>query len=132
MPARPKIQAMLLWAHMRRALHIAVTLIVALLLLRPFECFAAGDPTSKVADCCLKGKCAPTANSDACCRNSIPDRDHFVPLNVAGHLHLSPPIAIAAVYVPAPAPRSTLRIYAGSVRHQPPRIELIAPSLPFL
>jgi len=82
---------------MRRALHIAVSLVVAVLLVGPFDCFAAGAPRSHVADCCLKRKCAPTADSDACCKNSVPDRDQFVPTKTVEHP--SPLIAIVAAYV---------------------------------
>jgi hypothetical protein len=64
---------------MRRAFHIAVSLMVLVLLLGPFDCFAAGAPNNRVADCWLKGHCAPTANADACCKNSVPDRNQFVP-----------------------------------------------------
>jgi hypothetical protein len=115
---------------MRRALHIAVSLILVVLVLRPFECFAAGAPRSHVADCCLKGKCAPTANSDACCKNSVPDRDQFVPSKAAEHL--SPPIAIVLGSVVTLAPRSTFRDFVDPARHPPPRIELTAPGLPLL
>jgi hypothetical protein len=114
---------------MRRGLHIAISLMVAILFLRPLECIATGAPRSDM-DCCLKGKCAPTANSDACCKNSVPDRDRFVPSKAAQHS--SPLIASVAVYVPAPAPGYMFRAFADPVRHPPPRIELTAPSLPLL
>jgi hypothetical protein len=115
---------------MRRALHIAVSLMVVVLLLRPFECFAAGTSRSDAADCCLKGTCAPTTNSDACCKNSVPVRDQFVPVKFTGHLARL--IVIAAVYVPVPPPRSSIRAFADPAQHPPPRIEFIAPSLPLL
>jgi hypothetical protein len=116
--------------EMRRVLHIAVSLIAVALLLRPFECFAAGTPSGGEADCCLKGKCAPTANSDACCKNSVPVRDQFVPLKLNGHV--SPLIVIVSACVPVLVPSSTRRAFTDSVRHPPPRIELISPSLPLL
>ena len=115
---------------MRRALHIAVSLMLAVLLFRPFECFAAAAPRSQVADCCWKGECAPTANSDACCKSSVPDRNQFLPSKAAPHS--SPLIAIVEVYVSTLAPRLTLRAFADPSRHPPPRIELAAPSLPLL
>jgi len=115
---------------MRRALQIAVSLMGVALLLGPFDCFAAGATRSRVADCCLKGHCAPSANSDACCKNSVPDRDQSV-LSPAAE-HSSPLIAIAAAYVPAPTPGSTFGSFAGPALHPPPRIELSTPSLPLL
>jgi len=95
---------------------------VALLFLRPFECIATGAPPSDTADCCLKGKCAPTASSDACCKNSVPDRDRFVPSKAAEHS--SPLISIVAVCVPALAPGYTFRAFADPARHPPLRLEL--------
>lgn len=103
---------------------------VVTLLLRPFDCFAAGAPPSQVADCCLKGKCAPTANSDACCKNSVPNRDQFVPSKAVGHS--SPLIAIVAVHIPTLDSRPAFRAFSDPARHPPPRIELTAPSLPLL
>ena len=124
------VHHVLIWAKMRRALHIAISVMAVVLLLRPFECFAAGTPRSGDADCCLKGKCAPTANSDACCRNSTPVRDQFVPLKA--NEHVSPLIVIAATYAPLLVPDSTRRALTGPVRHPPPRGELIPASLPLL
>lgn len=115
---------------MRRALHIAISLMVVVLLLRPFECFAPGIPHSEMAKCCLKGKCAPSANSDTCCKNSVPVQDQLVPLKAVEHLY--PPIAIVALYVPVVASRSAFLAFADPSRHPPPLIELIAPALPLL
>jgi hypothetical protein len=115
---------------MRRALHIAVSLMVVVLLLRPFECFAAGTSRDDAADCCLKGKCVPATNSDACCRNSVPVQDQFVPLKSTGHL--APLIVSAAVYFPVLPPRSSIPAFADPARHPPPRIEFTAPKLPLL
>jgi hypothetical protein len=103
---------------------------VVVLLLRPFECFAAGTSRSDEADCCLKGKCAPTTNSDACCRNSVPVRDQFVPLKFTEHL--TPLIVIAAAYVPVLPSGSSIRAFADPAQHPPPRIEFITPSLPLM
>jgi hypothetical protein len=120
---------MLLRGKMRRALRIAVRLIVVILLLGPFDCLAGGGPRSHVADCCLKGRCVPTASSDACCKNSVPDRDQFAPSGTAEHS--CPLIVIAAVYVPTLAPCSTFQGFADPKRH-PPGIELTDPRLPLL
>jgi hypothetical protein len=43
---------------------MAISLIAVLLLVKPFDCFAVAAPIQRAADCCLKGKYAPTANSD--------------------------------------------------------------------
>jgi hypothetical protein len=57
---------------MRRAAHIAISMVVVLLLLKPFDCFSSAPFTRKTADCCKKGKCAPTSNSDDCCKGTLP------------------------------------------------------------
>src|SRR6266566_2782556 len=56
---------------MRRAVHIAVTVVAVLLLVRPFDCFA-GAMTAKAAACCAKGKCLPTRAADDCCKSTVP------------------------------------------------------------
>ena len=114
---------------MRRVLHIAVSLIVVILLLGPFDCFAASAPRSHVADCCLKGRCVPTASSDACCKHSVPDREQFAPSGTAEHS--SPLFVIATVHIPALDPCSAFYSVADPKRH-PPGIELTDPSLPLL
>lgn len=114
---------------MRRGLHIAISLIAVALLLGPFDCFAAGVPSSHAADCCMKGKCVPTANSDECCKNSAPDRDQFVPSKAAEHL--SPLIGIVTAHVLLDS-CPTFQAFDDSVRHPPPLIELTVPSLPLL
>jgi hypothetical protein len=119
---------MLVCGSMGRVLHIAVSVIMAVLPLRSVPCFASGVPRSHVAGCCLKGKCAPTTSSDAPCRNFVPDP--LAPSKVARYA--SPLITVIAVYVPALAPRSTFPALADATRHPPPRIELTVPSLPLL
>jgi hypothetical protein len=57
---------------MRRGIHISVSVIAILLLLKPFDCFSSGPFTQKAADCCKKGKCAPSRNSDDCCKGTLP------------------------------------------------------------
>jgi hypothetical protein len=56
---------------MRRSIHISVTLLAVLVLIRPFDCFAGGF-TRKAASCCAKGKCLPTSNADECCKSTVP------------------------------------------------------------
>ena len=114
---------------MRRGLHIAVSLIAVILLIRPFDCFAAGTPSREAADCCLKGKCLPTANSDECCKNPLPDNDQIAPSKVAGHS--SPLIALTAVHIPTRASQTFLAL-GDPVSHPPPGISLTSPSLPLL
>lgn len=56
---------------MRRGIHISIALVAVLTLFRPLDCFA-GAFTPKAADCCAKGKCSPTTNSDECCKTNVP------------------------------------------------------------
>ncbi len=57
---------------MGRSIKIVVSLVAVLMLLRPFDCFAGGLRTPEAMKCCLKGKCAPSANADDCCKNNVP------------------------------------------------------------
>ena len=57
---------------MRRGVHIAIAVLAILLLAKPFDCFAGGAWTQKAADCCKKGKCAPKADADECCKATVP------------------------------------------------------------
>src|SRR5258708_38084816 len=70
---------------MRRGILILIALIVVVLLVMPFDCFATGASSQTDVDCCLKGKCAPTAKSDECCKNTVPDGNQFVPSKAADH-----------------------------------------------
>jgi len=100
------------------------------LLARPFDCFAAGGPNQKAADCCLKGKCAPTADSDECCKRTAPDSNQFVKSKAADHA--SPLVAFLAAHVPDLISASPVQSLADPVRHPPPRFGLTAASLPLL
>jgi hypothetical protein len=116
---------------MHRSLQIAITALAVVLIAKPFECIAAGAPSSqKVADCCLKGKCAPNANSDECCKSTAPDGDQFVTTKAADHIP-----ALAAVIVTdisnVVSPL-TIQGLVIEVVHPPPRVSLTAPSLPLL
>ena len=115
---------------MHRRIHIIVSLLAVVLLVRPFDCFAASTPHRKEADCCLKGKCAPTAKSDECCRNNAPDSDQFVMSKVADLS--SPLIALGASDSPSVMAVSTFQGLLDPVRHPPPRAGVTAPSLPLL
>jgi hypothetical protein len=55
---------------MHRCIRIVVSLAGVVLLARPLDCFASSAPAPEVMHCCFKGKCAPTAKSDDCCKNT--------------------------------------------------------------
>lgn len=115
---------------MHRPLHIVVSVLAVLLLLKPFDCFAAGTPNREAAKCCLKGKCAPTAKSDACCKTSVPDGHQFVRSKAPDH---AAPLAVAAgVNVPAVLPHLTFPGSVEPVKHPPPVLNLPARNLPLL
>jgi hypothetical protein len=115
---------------MRSGRHIAISLMAVALLLRPFDCFVGGAPREQAMDCCLKGKCAPTAKSDECCKNTVPDPNQLAPLQAADHS--SPLIALVGVHIPTPISSLTFGAACDPVRHPPPRASLTAPSLPLL
>lgn len=114
---------------MRRGIHIAISLIAVILLVRPLDCFAAGTPSRQAADCCLKGKCVPTANSDECCKNTVPENDRLAPSKVA--TDSSPLVALVAVHIPTLVPPTFLAL-GDPARHPPPDISVTVPSLPLL
>lgn len=115
---------------MRRGIHITISLMAVILLLRPFDCFAASAPSRQAADCCLKGKCIPTANSDECCKNIVPDHNQLAPPR-AGE-HSSPLVALVVVHVSALVSPTFLAVASDLVRHPPPGIPLTSPILPLL
>ena len=114
---------------MRRGLHIAISLIAVVLLVRPFDCFASSEKTREAADCCLKGTCHPSANSDGCCKNTVPDGNQLATAKAGDHT----PALVAVIATDSASLISPLRFQdlANPVRH-PPRIGLTAPSLPLL
>jgi hypothetical protein len=63
---------------MLRGVHISVSVIAVLLLLKPFDCFSSGQFTQKAADCCKKGKCVPSSNADDCCKGTLPGGKQLV------------------------------------------------------
>jgi len=75
---------------MRRGIHIAIALLAIILVAKPFDCFAGGVWTKKAADCCKKGKCAPRADADECCKATVPGGNQFVAAKAADH---SAPVA---------------------------------------
>ena len=114
---------------MRRGLHIAISLMVVVLMLRPFDCFAAGAQIRQVADCCLRGNCVPTANSDECCKNTVPENSQLAPSKAAERS--SPLIALTLVHLPSLVPE-LFKTVSDAVIHPPPGIRLTAPILPLL
>src|SRR6185437_11773428 len=57
---------------MRRSIHVVAMLAAIAVLLQPLDCFSSGKLTQKSAECCRKGKCAPSSNSDDCCKGTLP------------------------------------------------------------
>jgi hypothetical protein len=115
---------------MRRGVHIAISLMAVVLLIRPFDCFAGSQPTRKAADCCLKGKCVPTANSDECCKNTVPGTGQLVMSKAADHS--SPLVASTAARIPTLISPLTFERLISPLRHPPPRIDVTLDSLPLL
>src|ERR1700674_2481912 len=113
---------------MRRGIHIAISLIAVLLLVRPFDCFATGAPSQKSAECCLKGKCAPTAKSDECCKNTVPDSNQLVTSKAADHS--APLVAFSVVRISNLISSLTFERLTSPVKHPPPRDGVNAESLP--
>src|SRR5262245_43488237 len=70
---------------MRRGIHITVSLMAVLLLMKPFDCFSSGQFTQKAADCCNKGRCVPTANADDCCKGTLPSGKQLVASKAPHH-----------------------------------------------
>ena len=114
---------------MKRGLHIAVSLLVIVLVARPFDCFANAR-TPEAMKCCMKGQCAPSAKADDCCKNTVPDTDHFLGAKAAGHR--APLVAFAPTSVSMPLPALWLPAYEDSGRHPPPPIGLPALNLPLI
>ena len=115
--------------EMRRGLQVTFSLLVVFALLRPFDCFAASPRTQEAANCCLKGKCAPKASSDECCKNAVPDRDQLAPKSTD---HRSTLDSLTLVAVLSREPLRAVTGLSEPVKHPPPRFELIPASLPLL
>src|SRR5260370_42467026 len=113
---------------MRRGIHIAISLIAVVLLVRPLDCFASGAPSQKAADCCLKGKCSPTANSDECCKSTVPDAGQLVTSKAADHS--APLIAFTATQNPTLISPFIFEGFPAPVNHHPPRVVVTADGTP--
>jgi len=114
---------------MPRSIHIAVTLLAALLLLKPFDCFSSGPFTQKAAECCKKGKCVPSSNADDCCKGTLPGGKQLV-VSKASH-HAAPALEITTVAqgVIAPAMRVAFLTEAPALSGSPPSSRLNLPLL---
>jgi len=115
---------------MRRSIHIAITLLAALLLLKPFDCFGSGKFTHKAADCCRKGKCVPSSNADDCCKGTLPGGKQLA-VSKASH-HATPVLEIAETIahgVIAPALRGAILTEAPAPPGSPPSSRLNLPML---
>jgi hypothetical protein len=115
---------------MRRGLHIALSLMAVLLLAAPFDCFASGISKQKATDCCLKGKCAPTANADDCCKVSVPDAHQLLTSNTASAS--SPLIAFTVAHDATSTAPVTCVPFAVQVDHPPSGFNLSVGNLPLL
>ncbi len=92
---------------MRRGIHIAIALVMALLLIRPFDCLAAISAPKAMA-CCAKGKCLPTSDADECCKGALPSDQ--IAAAKASHIPVVPNLDFAIIAVPPVAvPQVTLR-----------------------
>jgi hypothetical protein len=82
---------------MRFALRsFVVALIGAYLLVAPFDCFATTGVTREAADCCAKGNCVPTKNSDSCCKRTVPNGRDFVSASNRMLVHSLAPVDLIA------------------------------------
>ena len=115
--------------EMRRGVQIVVSLLAIVLLVRPFDCFA-GVRTREAMDCCLKGKCIPGANSDDCCKNTVPAANQSLAAKVAGHW--TPMLSLGVPAVSAPLPLPAVQISVDSFRRAPPPPNLTTLNRPLL
>jgi hypothetical protein len=101
-------EALVCSRRMHRRVHIVVALLAVFLLARPFDCFAGGKFDQKAADCCKKGNCSP-ANSDNCCKATVPGGNQVVTAQATDH-HSVPVLDV----VQADVLRATLQLQAVS------------------
>jgi hypothetical protein len=113
---------------MHRGIRIIVSLAAVMLLALPFDCFASSTPDPKAMDCCLKGKCAPTAKSDECCKNTTPEGKAIAPAKAASDS--SSVLAQSAVQISLPLP--TASSFVTEPLQRPPPAGLTCRNLPLL
>jgi hypothetical protein len=116
-------------SDMKRGIQLIVSALAVMLLVRPFDCFANGPRTREAMECCQKGKCAPTAKADDCCKNTVPGANHFLPSKAGGDAAAVFATTPASISLPAPA--SPFLGPAELLRSAPPGT-LTARNLPLL
>ena len=114
---------------MKPSFHAVVSLLAILLLARPIDCFASGWSNREAMECCLKGKCAPTAKAD-CCKNTVPDGNQLVTSKATDHFVSLAALSSAPVIVLVP--NLSLESSIDLLKHPPPLAGLTAGSLPLL
>ncbi len=101
---------------MHRGVHIAVTLLAVLLLVRPLDCFSVGKFDQKAADCCKKGKCSPS-NPDPCCKGTVPGSNQNVTAQAVDHF--VPVLDVVAAEIPDATLQMSITALSTEI-HQPP------------
>jgi hypothetical protein len=115
---------------MKRGIHVSVSLLAVVLLARPFDCFAGLNHGRESMECCLQGKCAPTAQSDDCCKNTVPDGGQLVQTKGGGHS--APLVALSFAPVSIDVLEFSTHDLTDSFRHPPPSPGLTSRNLPLL
>src|SRR5436305_11715730 len=113
----------------RRCVHIPVSLVAVLLLLKPFDCFSGRKLTKEAADCCKRGKCRPSTKDD-CCKGTLPGGKELVVSAKVDQNHS--PIAlpvIARVLIVEPMLVAATPQEASSPPGSPPSTRLNLPRL---
>jgi hypothetical protein len=115
---------------MRRGIHISVSVIAVLLLLKPFDCFSSGKFTQKAADCCRKGKCVPSSKADDCCKGTIAGGKQLVASKAPYHSTTTLDLITTAAPDPiAPAFRTTTLTDVEAPPGSPPSSRVNLPLL---
>jgi hypothetical protein len=99
---------------MRRGIQILITLVVIIVLVRPFDCFAALT-SRKAADCCAKGKCLPTRDADDCCKATLPADTQVIAAKVS-HFTSLPSLELSAVVVPTLVAPQIIQTFGSTER----------------
>jgi hypothetical protein len=114
---------------MKRGIQIVVSLWAIVLLARPFDCFANAR-TPEAMKCCMKGQCVPSAKADDCCKNTVPDTNHFLAAKTTGHR--TPLVALDPAPVSMPLLELSVPSWEDSARRPPPLLSLTALNLPLI
>ena len=114
---------------MKRGIQIIVSLLAVVLLVRPFDCFADA-PTPETMRCCLKGKCAPVAKADDCCKNTVPEANNF--LGSKATVHWTPEFALTTAPVSTASPAFAVQGSLDLLRQPQPSPGPAGRNLPLL